>query len=58
MIKDLKALLSKPTVQSILEREIYECKVNLLQAHSNLEYSTAMVSYYKQKLLRLEATKP
>jgi len=58
MINYLKALLSKPTIQSILEKEVYECKVNLLQAHSNLEYSTAMVTYYKQKLLRLETTKP
>jgi hypothetical protein len=58
MIKDLKAMLCKPTIQSLLEKEVYETKVNLLQAHSNLEYSTAMVTYYKQKLLRLESTKP
>ena len=57
MIKYLTSLLSKPTVQSILERETYETRVGLLTAQSNLEYATAMVSYYSAKIRRLESTK-
>lgn len=57
MIEHLKNLLKPPTIQSIITKEIYETKVALLNAQSNLEYQTAMVSYYNQKLRRLETTK-
>lgn len=58
MIKYLTTLLSKPTIQTIIEKETYETRVGLLTAQSNLEYATAMVSYYNAKLRRLEAVKP
>lgn len=57
MITYIKTLLQPPTIQSILTKELYETRVALLNAQSNLEYQTAMVAYYKQKLLRLESTK-
>ena len=52
-----KTIFNKPTVHGIIEQETYETKVALLSAQSSLEYYTAMVSYYKTKLTRLEATK-
>jgi hypothetical protein len=58
MIEYLKTLINPPTIQSILTKELYETRVALLNAQSNLEYQTAMVSYYNQKLRRLESTKP
>lgn len=58
MIKYLTNLLSKPTIQAIIEKETYETRVGLLTAQSNLEWSTAMVSYYNAKIRRLETTKP
>ena len=58
MINKIKEILNKPTIESILERETYETRVGLLAAQSNLEYATAMVSYYNAKLRRLESTKP
>jgi len=58
MIEYLKTLLKPPTISSILTKEIYETRVALLNAQSNLEYQTAMVSYYNAKLRRLESTKP
>ena len=57
MIDYLTHIFSKPAVAGIIEKEIYETKVALLAAQSNLEYYTAMVSYHKAKLLRLESTK-
>ena len=57
MIDIIKKILNKPTVQSILERELYETKVGLINAQSNLEYATAMVGYYNAKIRRLETTK-
>ena len=57
MIKYITKALQKPTVVSIIEREVYETRVGLLTAQSNLEYATAMVSYYNAKLRRLESTK-
>lgn len=57
MIKYLTTIFNKPTINSILERELYETKVGLLTAQSNLEYATAMVSYYNAKLRRLESNK-
>ena len=58
MIKYLTTLFNKPTVQAILEKELYETRVGLINAQSNLEYATAMVSYYNAKIRRLETTKP
>ena len=58
MINYIKTLLQPPTIQSILAKELYETRVGLLNAQANLEYQTAMVSYYNAKLRRLEATKP
>ena len=58
MINWIKTLLQPPTISSILTKEIYETRVGLLNAQSNLEYQTAMVSYYNAKLRRLESTKP
>lgn len=58
MIDYLTNLFSKTPVATIVEKEVYETKVALLTAQSNLEYYTAMVSYHKAKLTRLEATKP
>jgi len=55
--KMFKTIFNKPTVHGIIEQETYETKVALLSAQSSLEYYTAMVSYYKTKLTRLEATK-
>jgi hypothetical protein len=57
MIDYLFNVFSKPAVAGIIEKEIYETKVALLTAQSSLEYYTAMVSYNKAKLLRLESTK-
>lgn len=57
MIDYLTNIFSKPTVSGIIEKEVYETKVALLTAQSSLEYYTAMVSYHKAKLLRLESTK-
>lgn len=57
MINYLKTLIQPPTIQSILTKELYETKVGLLNAQSNLEYQTAMVSYYNAKLRRLQTTK-
>lgn len=57
MIKYITKALQKPTVVSIIEREVYETRVGLLTAQSNLEYATAMVSYYNAKLRRLESTR-
>jgi len=58
MINYIKTLLKPPTIQSILVKELYETRVGLLTAQSNLEYQTAMVAYYNSKLRRLESTKP
>lgn len=58
MINYIKTLLKPPTLQSILVKELYETRVGLLNAQTNLEYQTAMVSYYNSKLRRLESTKP
>ena len=58
MINYIKTLIQPPTIQSILTKELYETRVGLLNAQSNLEYQTAMVSYYVAKLRRLESTKP
>jgi hypothetical protein len=57
MIYDIKALISRPTIQTLVERELYETKLGLHNAQSNLEYATAMVSYYNAKIRRLESTK-
>ena len=57
MIKYLTTLFNKPTINSIIEREVYDTKVRLLEAQSSLEYATAMVSYYNAKIRRLESTK-
>jgi hypothetical protein len=58
MINYIKTLIQPPTILSILDKELYETRVALLNAQSNLEYQTAMVSYYNAKLRRLESTKP
>lgn len=58
MIKYIKTLIQPPTISSILTKELYETRVGLLNAQSNLEYQTAMVAYYNAKLRRLESTKP
>ena len=58
MINYIKTILKPPTISSILDKELYETRVALLNAQSNLEYQTAMVSYYNAKLRRLETTKP
>jgi hypothetical protein len=58
MINWIKTLLQPPTILSILDKELYETRVGLLRAQTNLEYQTAMVSYLVAKLQRLEVTKP
>lgn len=58
MIKYLTTVFNKPTINAIVEKELYETRVGLINAQSNLEYATAMVSYYNAKLRRLEGTKP
>lgn len=57
MIADIKALINRPTIQTIVEKELYETRVGLINAQADLEYATAMVSYYNAKLRRLETTK-
>ena len=58
MINYIKTLIQPPTIQSILTKELYETRVGLMNAQSNLEYQTSMVTYYNAKLRRLESTKP
>jgi hypothetical protein len=54
MIETIKQLLSKPKVQEMAVRELADAQLSLLEAHTALEFATAMVKYNEERVKRLQ----
>jgi hypothetical protein len=55
MIQDLKKLWATPSPESIALRELEDSRRELLNAHTQQEYSAKMVEFHKGKIKRLTA---
>jgi hypothetical protein len=53
MIQDLKKLWTTPSPESIALRELEDSRRELLNAHTQQEYSAKMVEFHKGKIKRL-----
>ena len=53
MFKKLTEITRAPSARSLAQRELEEAQRALLEAHSAVEYSQAMVGYHSKRVERL-----
>lgn len=47
---------TKPSIEELRARELYEARRQLMEAQTALEYAQAIVDYNMRRVARLEAT--
>lgn len=53
MFKRLSEIGKAPSADALAQKELEDAKRSLLEAHSAVEYATAMVDYHSKRVRRL-----